>query len=124
MNNSVIIQPCPEHGNTYAVTSIDASNSIVAHCTECKRQLSVSIAPEPQFRVINTEIVKPSSLNTAGLLSLISSLVGLIVWGLPLGITALVLGLFGLGHDKKGLAIAGVVIGVVDIIAVAAYMSL
>lgn len=61
--------------------------------------------------------------NTMALLSFIFSIVGLLVAAIPCGIVALITGIMGIAKfnpskDKgKGLAIAGVVIGVIDIIA-------
>ena len=62
--------------------------------------------------------------NAMALTSFIIALVGLLVAGLPCGIVAVVLGIVGLvkfdaTKDKgKGFAIAGLVIGVIDVIAV------
>ena len=63
-------------------------------------------------------------VNAFGLISFIFSLVGLLVAGLPCGIVALITGIIGLvkfnkeTEKLKGFAIAGIVIGVFDVVAV------
>ena len=63
-------------------------------------------------------------VNTYGVISFIFSLVGLLIAGLPCGIVALITGIIGLvkfnkaTEKMKGFAIAGIVIGVFDIVAV------
>ncbi len=76
------------------------------------------------------EVIKENStnsekqLNICALLSFIFSLVGLWVFGVPLGIAAVILGIVGIvKFDKekqkfKWMAIVGLVLGVIDIIAV------
>ena len=62
--------------------------------------------------------------NAMALTSFILSLVGLIIAGLPCGIVAIVTGIIGLvkfdvtKEKGKGFAIAGLVVGVIDVIAV------
>lgn len=61
-----------------------------------------------------------------GLLSLIFSLVGLIIAGLPCGIVAVITGIVGLvkfdssKEKAKGLPIAGLIVGIIDVVAVIA----
>ena len=63
-------------------------------------------------------------VNVYGLISFIFALVGLLIAGLPCGIVALITGIIGLvkfnkeTEKLKGFAIAGIVIGVFDIVAV------
>ena len=76
------------------------------------------------------EVIKENStnsekqLNICALLSFIFSLVGLFVFGFPLGIAAIILGIIGIvKFDKekqkfKWMAIVGLVLGAVDIIAI------
>lgn len=76
------------------------------------------------------EVIKENStnveknLNICALLSFIFSLVGLFVFGVPLGIAAIILGIIGIvKFDKekqkfKWMAIVGLVLGVVDVIAI------
>jgi len=76
------------------------------------------------------EVIKENStnsekqLNICALLSFIFSLVGLWAFGVPLGIAAVILGIVGIvKFDKekqkfKWMAIVGLVLGVIDIIAV------
>ena len=62
--------------------------------------------------------------NAMALTSFIVALVGLLIAGLPCGIVAIILGIVGLvkfdatKEKGKGFAIAGLVIGVIDVIAV------
>ena len=70
---------------------------------------------------------KPMQYNVCGLLSFIFSLVGLLIFGMPCGIAAVILGIIGLCtfksdiHKGKGLTIAGIAVGAVDIIFVIVY---
>lgn len=76
------------------------------------------------------EVIKENStnsekqLNICALLSFIFSLVGLWVFGVPLGIAAVILGIVGIvksnkeKQNLKWMAIVGLVLGVIDIIAV------
>lgn len=76
------------------------------------------------------EVIKENStnsekqLNICALLSFIFSLVGLWVFGVPLGIAAVILGIVGIVKSNKEkqkfkwMAIVGLVLGVIDIIAV------
>lgn len=61
-------------------------------------------------------------LNVLGLISMIIALVGLFIFGIPCGIASLILGIIGIvtaGETKgKGMAIAGTVVGTVDLVAV------
>ncbi len=65
-------------------------------------------------------------VNTMGLISFIFSLVGLLVAGLPCGVVALITGIMGIvkfDSEKekfKWMAIVGLVVGIIDIIAVIA----
>ena len=61
-------------------------------------------------------------LNVLGLISMIIALVGLFIFGIPCGIASLILGIIGMataGETKgKGTAIAGTVVGAIDLVAV------
>lgn len=76
------------------------------------------------------EVIKDSNTNTekklniCALLSFIFSLVGLFVFGFPLGIAAIILGIIGIVKSNKEkqnfkwMAIVGLVLGSIDIIAI------
>ena len=76
------------------------------------------------------EVIKENStnsekqLNICALLSFIFSLVGLFVFGFPLGIAAIILGIIGIVKSNKEkqnfkwMAIVGLVLGSIDIIAI------
>ncbi len=76
------------------------------------------------------EVIKESNTNTekklniCALLSFIFSLVGLFVFGFPLGIAAIILGIIGIVKSNKEkqnfkwMAIVGLVLGSIDIIAI------
>lgn len=54
-----------------------------------------------------------------GLISIISGIAGFLAYGIPLGVLAMVLGAIGLSKGKnKGLAIAGIALGFIDVLAV------
>ena len=61
-------------------------------------------------------------LNVLGLISLIIAIVGLFMFGIPCGVASLILGIIGIataGETKgKGMAIAGTVVGAIDLVAV------
>lgn len=67
-------------------------------------------------------------LNACGLIAMILSLIGLLVFGIPCGLAAVILGILGLitaGENKgKGMAITGIVIGAFDAIAVTWFLSI
>ena len=61
-------------------------------------------------------------LNVLGLISMIIALIGLFIFGIPCGVTSLLLGIIGIataGDTKgKGMAITGTIIGAIDLVAV------
>lgn len=61
-------------------------------------------------------------LNVLGLISMIIALVGLFIFGIPCGVASLILGIIGIvtaGETKgKGMAIAGTVVGAIDLVTV------
>lgn len=74
---------------------------------------------------VNTNSVnEEKSLNICGLLSFIFSLVGLLVYGLPLGIAAVILGIIGIvKFDKekqkyKWMGIVGLCVGAFDMLSI------
>ena len=78
----------------------------------------------------NTNVNVEKKLNVCGLISFIFSLVGIIVAGLPCGIIATITGIVGIATFKKeeqkgrGFAIAGLVVGILDVIIMIAYVVL
>lgn len=67
-------------------------------------------------------------LNVLGLISMIIALVGLFIFGIPCGIVSLILGIIGIvtaGETKgKGMAIAGTVVGAIDLVAVLWFVNM
>ena len=67
-------------------------------------------------------------LNVPGLISMIIALVGLFIFGIPCGIFSLILGIIGIataGETRgKGMAIAGTVVGAIDLVAVLWFVNL
>ena len=67
-------------------------------------------------------------LNVLGLISMIIALIGLFIFGIPCGIVSLILGIVGIataGDTKgKGMAIAGTVVGVIDLVAVLWFVNI
>lgn len=61
-------------------------------------------------------------LNVLGLLSMVIAIIGLFVFGIPCGVASLILGIIGIataGETRgKGMAIAGTVVGAIDLVAV------
>ena len=67
-------------------------------------------------------------LNVLGLISMIIAIVGLFIFGIPCGVTSLILGIIGIataGETKgKGMAIAGTVVGAIDLVAVLWFVNI
>ena len=67
-------------------------------------------------------------LNVLGLISMIIALIGLFIFGIPCGVTSLLLGIIGIataGETKgKGMAIAGTVVGTIDLVAVLWFVNI
>ena len=59
-------------------------------------------------------------LNVLGLISMIIAIIGLFIFGIPCGVASLILGIVGIataGETKgKGMAIAGTVVGAIDLV--------
>ena len=98
-------------------------------CPNCgqKKEDSPNLGSSKQSTVNGSGVVnsKAGTTNTMAILSLVFSVLGLLIAGLPLGIISVCFGATALNHLKsfpeekgKGLAIAGIAIGAFDIIAV------
>jgi hypothetical protein len=78
-----------------------------------------------QRSLIYKHLEKASDRNEAGnpkknglaVAGFIASLVGLFIFGIILGILAIIFGAIGLESQRRGLAIAALIIGIVDIVA-------
>ena len=70
----------------------------------------------------NTNSTKKKELNIFGLISFIFSIIGFVIGGIPIGIACVVLGIIGICTFEKSkqkykwMGIAGLCIGIVDII--------
>ena len=78
---------------------------------------------------VNTQAnTQQKKLNPYALASFICSLIGLVIFGLPMGIAAIVTGVNGNTsfdpetQSNKWMAIFGIVLGIIDVICVAFYM--
>lgn len=61
--------------------------------------------------------MEENKTNVCGIIALIFGIVGLFIFGYPLGGAAIVLGSVGLKTQSgKGLAIAGLVLGIIDVV--------
>ena len=67
-------------------------------------------------------------LNVLGLISMIIAIIGLFIFGIPRGVASLILGIVGIataGENKgKGMAIAGTVVGAIDLVAVLWFVNI
>ena len=67
-------------------------------------------------------------LNVLGLISMIIAIVGLFIFGFPCGVASLILGIIGIataGETKgKGMAIAGTVVGAIDLVTVLWFVNI
>jgi hypothetical protein len=72
-----------------------------------------------------SEIVQPVSSDSGwqGIVSLSSAVLGLLIFGIPLGICAVIFGAMGLRKKLKGLAIAGLCLGIIEILIVLSYLA-
>lgn len=83
-------------------------------------------------RILEHQAAKSATMNGLALAGFIVSLVGLVVFGIVLGILAIILsgiGLYRVNQDPinwngKGLAIAGIIIGILDIVGWFIFISL
>jgi len=96
-------------------------------CPNCgqKKEDSTNLGSSNQSNGSGVVNSKAGTTNTMAILSLVFSVLGLLVAGLPLGIISVCFGATALNHLKsfpeekgKGLAIAGIALGAFDIIAV------
>lgn len=79
--------------------------------------------------VTNNEETQQLKINSYALASFICSLVGLLVCGLPLGIAAIITGVYGLNSFKaekekcKWMAVTGLALGIIDVVCVIIYLT-
>jgi hypothetical protein len=93
-------------------------------CRYCGRDLAVAGAHVTQSSV-RTEVQKEASAGPKALaaISIVCGVIGLIVFGIPLGAIALACGIPALAMDRNGregltytLAKAGIILGILDIV--------
>ena len=97
---------------------------------EENNKIEITINNEAKSEISNNEttINTEKTTNKLAVTSLVLSLVGLLIAGLPCGLAALITGIIGLvkfnpeTEKGKGMAIAGIIVGVVDMIMVIFYM--
>ena len=97
---------------------------------EDNNKIEITINNEAKSEISNNEttINTEKTTNKLAVTSLVLSLVGLLIAGLPCGLAALITGIIGLvkfnpeTEKGKGMAIAGIIVGVVDMIMVIFYM--
>ena len=67
-------------------------------------------------------------LNILGLISMIIAIIGLFIFGIPCGVASLIFGIIGIataGETRgKGMAIAGTVVGAIDLVAVLWFVNI
>ena len=67
-------------------------------------------------------------LNVLGLISMVIAIVGLFIFVIPCGIASLILGIIGIataGETRgKGMAIAGTVVGAIDLVTVLWFVNI
>lgn len=91
-------------------------------CSKCGRKVETSVNPNTNISVQNSKTGKNNSI---AIIAFVLGILGLVVAGLPCGILAVCLGISARNHIKafpeergKSLAMAGIIIGIFDIIAV------
>ena len=78
----------------------------------------------------STSYASTKSMNVCGLLSFIFSMVGIVIFGLPCGIAATILGIIGLAtfkperQNSRWMAITGLTVGVVEIFIMGLYVAM
>ena len=96
------------------------------YCANCGNQIggkdafcsNCGVPIQKQNAILNPPPVQKNGMAAA---SLVFGIVGMFAWiipiiGLPIGITALVLGITGISKSRKGMSIAGLVLGVICLI--------
>ena len=67
-------------------------------------------------------------LNVLGLISMVIAIVGLFIFGIPCGVASLISGIIGIataGDTKgKGMAIAGTLVGAIDLVTVLWFVNI
>lgn len=81
---------------------------------------------ENKIEVVEKKVVVEEEKTGGGfaVASLVCSLVGIIFFGIIMGILGIVFGLIGLGGKRSGLATAGLIIGIVDVVVVLFTLSM
>ena len=75
---------------------------------------------ENKIEVVEKKVVVEEEKTGGGfaIASLVCSLVGLFLYGIIMGIISIIFGVIGLGSKRSGLATAGLVIGIIDVVVV------
>jgi len=89
---------CPDCGTQNPPSS--------SYCSNCGRSIGAGARER-----------KKGAVTGAGVASLVTGIVGLIVFAIILGPVALVLGCIAWSKDEDKLGIAGIILGIIDIIA-------
>jgi len=84
-------------------------------CRYCGRDLVSTQSPQSHFSASNTEAQVSSGAKALATISVICGVIGLIVFGIPLGIVALACGIPALAMGAKN-GKAGIVLGILDIV--------
>ena len=81
---------------------------------------------ENKIEVVEKQVVVEEEKSGGGIAiaSLVCSLVGLFIYGIIMGILGIVFGLIGLGGKRSGLATAGLIIGIIDVVVVLFTLSM
>ena len=72
--------------------------------------------PPPQNNYTQPKSNESNGSEVWGIVAFICGLVGLLVFPIPFGVVALIFGAVGVNKKLKGLAIAGVILGFIDIV--------
>jgi hypothetical protein len=105
---------CPRCNNP--LTFEDSHAGMQGQCNKCNSVLTVPSPAPAGFPTSQQQYYSPppaaqQGANGMGIASFVISLIALFILGVILGPLSVILGLVALKHPKKGLAIAGVVIG-------------
>ena len=101
-------------------------------CPNCGTDSQVGAAPVQNYNVqqnYNTQVA-PRKTNGFAVASFVCSMVGIVIFGIIMGILAICFGTVGLNRIKafpqeggKGLAIAGIIVGIIEVIIMIYYFA-
>jgi uncharacterized membrane protein YkgB len=108
----------------YAAFPIQAQNSTLDTLTMQEMPAAATnIKANPSPRTTHKERNARSESAGFGIAALILGITGLVILGIVCGILAIVFGIIGMKRRLKGLAIAGLTLGIIDVVGVLLFLA-